>query len=39
VSKLRQLARSTEGFPMDKAEIRFAKKDALLNGFQQVKGK
>ena len=39
VSKLRQLARNTEGFPMDKAEIRFAKKDALLAGFSSVKGK
>ena len=39
VSKLRQLARNTEGFPMDKAEIRFAKKDALLAGFQAVKEK
>ena len=39
VSKLRQLARNTEGFPMDKAEIRFAKKDALLAGFQAVKKK
>ena len=36
VNKLRQAARETEGYPLSKSEIRFAKKTDLLDGFRSM---
>ncbi|MCR4672156.1 MAG: BMC domain-containing protein [Lachnospiraceae bacterium] len=36
VSQLRALARETEGFPMSRQEIKYAKKDALRAAFEEM---
>ena len=37
VGELRSLARNTEGYPLSRQEIRYARKDELIDGFEHVK--